>query len=109
MADHIEGNGEAGDNSRSGNFAGAEALVGGAYDLSKVLDLQALGLKPGDELYFYCKARDNHGQGDKDGKRIALPADTAQLRRFAGDDAGTDVKPEFFRSERQIIIETEQL
>jgi hypothetical protein len=82
---------------------------GKAYDLSKVLDLPALGLKPGDELYFYCKARDNHGQETKTETYIIALADTAQLMSLQGMALATDVKPEFFRSERQIIIETEQL
>lgn len=36
-------------------------------------------------------------------------ADTAELMSFDGMTVASDVKPEFFRSERQIIIETEQL
>jgi hypothetical protein len=35
--------------------------------------------------------------------------DTAQLMSLEGMAMSTDVKPEYFRSERQIIIETEQL
>jgi hypothetical protein len=35
--------------------------------------------------------------------------DTAQLMSLEGMTMGTDVKPEYFRSERQIIIEAEQL
>jgi hypothetical protein len=87
----------------SGNFGGK------AYGLTKVLDLPALGLKPGDELYFYCKARDNHGQETKTETYIIALADTAQLMSLQGMTLATDVKPEFFRSERQIIIETGQL
>ncbi len=82
---------------------------GRSYDLNKVLDLPALGLKPGDELYFYCKARDNHGQEAKSETYIIALADTAQLMSLQGMTLATDVKPEFFRSERQIIIEAEQL
>ena len=79
------------------------------YDLSRVLDLPAMGLKPGDELYFYCKARDNHGQEARTETFIISLADTAALMSLQGMTMATDVKPEFFRSERQIIIETEQL
>ena len=82
---------------------------GAAYDLAKTLDLPALGLKPGDELYFYCRARDNRGQETKTGTYIISLTDTAQLMGLEGMAMPTDVKPEFFRSERQIIIETEQL
>jgi hypothetical protein len=82
---------------------------GTSFDLSRVLDLPAMGLKPGDELYFYCKARDNHGQEARTETYIISVADTAQLMSLQGMTMATDVKPEFFRSERQIIIETEQL
>ncbi len=86
-------------------FAGDRA----AYSLSKVLDLGALGLKPGDELYFYCRAKDNRGQEGRTETYIISLTDTAQLISLEGMTMSTDVKPEFFRSERQIIIETEQL
>ena len=79
------------------------------YSLSRVLDLPALGLKPGDELYFYCRARDNHGQESRSDMYIIALADTAQLMSLEGMTLPSNVKPEFFRSERQIIIETEQL
>jgi hypothetical protein len=80
-----------------------------AYSLSKVLDLGALGLKPGDELYFYCRARDSRGQEGRTETYIISLADTARLMSLEGITMSTDVKPAFFRSERQIIIETEQL
>ncbi|MBS1664436.1 MAG: DUF4175 family protein [Bacteroidetes bacterium] len=79
------------------------------YDLSKVLDLSAMELKPGDELYFYCRAKDNHGQESRSDMYIITLADTAQLMSLEGLTLPSNVKPEFFRSERQIIIETEQL
>jgi len=82
---------------------------GAKYELAKTLDLPALGLKPGDELYFYCRTRDNHGQETKTETYIISLTDTAQLMGLEGMTMPTDVKPEFFRSERQIIIETEQL
>jgi hypothetical protein len=90
-------------------WGGGFSEGGRSYVLTRVLDLPALGLKPGDELYFYCKARDNHGQETKTETYIIALADTAQLMSLQGMTLATDVKPEFFRSERQIIIETEQL
>ena len=86
-------------------FAGDRA----EYTLSKVLDLGAMGLKPGDELYFYCRARDTRGQEGRTETYIVSLTDTAKLMSLEGITMSTDVKPEFFRSERQIIIETEQL
>ncbi|HEY6902123.1 MAG TPA: DUF4175 family protein [Puia sp.] len=87
----------------------ATGFSGTKYDLSKVLDLPAMGLKPGDELYFYCRAKDNHGQEARSDMFIITLADTAQLMSLEGLTLPSNVKPEFFRSERQIIIETEQL
>jgi hypothetical protein len=86
-------------------FSGGRAAV----DLQQTLNLDALGLHPGDELYFYCRAKDNHGQGSRSDMYIISLPDTARLMSLEGLTTGVDVKPEFFRSERQIIIETEQL
>jgi hypothetical protein len=88
-----------------------ERLDGGraSYDLQQVIDLTALGMRPGDELYFYCRAKDNHGQESRTDMYIISLPDTAQLMSLEGLTMSVDVKPEYFRSERQIIIETEQL
>lgn len=76
---------------------------------AKLLDLPALGIKPGDELYFYVKATDNHGQESRsDMYFISLP-DTAELFSMSGMEAGVSQVPEYFRSQRQLIIDTEKL
>jgi hypothetical protein len=79
------------------------------YLLHKVIDLQKLGMIPGDELYFYVHATDNHGQEKKSGIYIVSLADTAELMSTGFSVSGLNVKPEYFRSERQIILETQQL
>ena len=79
------------------------------YQLKKIMDLPALGMKPGDELYFYVKAVDNNRQEKRSDIYIVSIADTAQLMSMDGLMNGINLKPEYFRSERQIIIETEQL
>lgn len=91
------------------SFGGA--FTGGqtAYDLQQTLDLDVLGLRPGDELYYYCRARDNHGQESRSDMYIISLPDTAKLMSLEGLSTGLDIKPELFRSQRQIIIETEQL
>ena len=63
----------------------------------------------GDELYFYITAKDNNNQQKRSDVYIARLEDSAQLMSMSGMANGLDVKPELFRSERQIIIETEQL
>jgi len=79
------------------------------YQLQKQIDLAALGMQPGDELYFYVKAKDTYHQEKRSDVYIVRLEDTAQLMSVEGLVSGVDLKPEFFRSERQIIIETEQL
>ncbi len=79
------------------------------YILQKSIDLKSLGMIPGDELYFYIRAKDNHGQEKRSGVFIVTLADTADLMSTDLSLSGLNVKPEYFRSERQIIIETQQL
>jgi hypothetical protein len=79
------------------------------YQLQKQLDLAALGMQPGDELYFYIHALDNYHQEKRSDVYIVRMEDTTQLMSMEGLLNGVDLKPEFFRSQRQIIIETEQL
>jgi hypothetical protein len=79
------------------------------YDLRQSLNLDALGVHPGDELYFYCKASDNHGAESRSDMFIISLPDTAKLMSLDGLNVGVNIKPELFRSQRQIIIETEQL
>lgn len=78
-------------------------------NVRKVLDLHGLGLHAGDELYFYVKATDNRGQESRsDMYFISLP-DTAELMSLSGMEAGVNQVPEYFRSQRQIIIDIEKL
>ncbi|MDB5192556.1 MAG: hypothetical protein JWQ96_2119 [Segetibacter sp.] len=79
------------------------------YQLQKQVDLGALGMKPGDELYFYITATDSYNQEKRSDIYIVRIEDTTQLMSMEGLASGIDIKPAFFRSQRQIIIETEQL
>jgi hypothetical protein len=80
--------------------------------LRRVLDLAALRMAPGDELYFYVIARDHHlpqpNTGRSDTYFISL-IDTSHV--VLADLSGLAVTglPEYLRSERQIIIDTERL
>lgn len=80
--------------------------------LRKTLDLAALGMQPGDELYFHVLAHDNRAPRPNETRSetyfIAL-ADTAAA--VVADLTGLAVNriPEYFRSQRQIIIDTEKL
>ena len=79
------------------------------YQLKKLIDLAQLNMAAGDELYFYLSAVDNRNQEKRSDVFIVRIEDTAQLMSLEGLSSGIDLRPEFFRSQRQIIIETEQL
>lgn len=80
-----------------------------SLDLKQALSLANLGMKPGDELYFYINAADNHGQQSRSDMYFVSIQDTAALMSMTGIDNGVNLVPEYFRSQRQIIIDTEKL
>jgi len=78
---------------------------------TKEWDLEALGMEPGDEVYFTVIATDNRQPEANTGRSETLivrwlDEDQAGL---AAEGLGIDFLPEFFKSQRQIIIDTEQL
>jgi hypothetical protein len=75
----------------------------------KRFDLNSLNMQPGDELYYYIKAVDNHQQEARSDIYILKLTDTAELKETNAIVNAINVKPDYFRSQRQIIIETEQL
>jgi hypothetical protein len=79
------------------------------YQLQRLIDLNALGMQPGDELYMYVRAVDNNNQEKRSDILIVTLADTVVPAEAEGIVNGVKLKPEYFRSERQIIIEAEQL
>ncbi len=86
------------------NFSGADS-----YKLNKTIDLKGLGMVPGDELYFYIQARDSRLQDSRSDIYIVTIQDTAQLMSMDGMLGGINLVPEYFRSQRQIIIDSEKL
>jgi len=92
------------------SFAFNTPVNGGkAYNLQRTIDLPKLGMEPGDELYLYIQAQDNHQQKTRTDVLIVSIQDTAQLLSMDGIVSAANIKPEFFRSERQIILDTEKL
>jgi hypothetical protein len=72
--------------------------------------LSDLGMEPGDELYFFVRATDNAEPPHS----TQSPTYTLRLPGPAGSDDEASalpmlVKPESLRSQRQVIIDTEQL
>lgn len=86
------------------DFKSKKSLV-----LNKILDLTSLGMKPGDELYFFIEATDSRGQASRSDVYLISISDPAELMSMAGMTNGVDLVPEYFRSQRQIIIDTEKL
>jgi len=87
----------------------ASAFVGRSY--SRTWDLESLGMEPGDEVYFFVVARDN-----REPQPNVSRSDSVVVRWldeapevFTVGDITIDVMPEYYKSQRQIIIETEQL
>lgn len=87
-------------------------VSGKQLNAKQVLDLKKLGMEPGDELYFYVEAIDNRtpvvNRSRTETYFISIP-DTAQDVMVADGGLGVDLMPEYFRSQRQIIIDTEKL
>ncbi len=80
--------------------------------LQKTMDLDALKMAVGDELYYYVEAVD-HRQPRPNIARsetyFAIIKDTV-TDTFAVEGAmGVDLMPDYFRSQRQLIIDTEKL
>jgi hypothetical protein len=80
-------------------------------DWSKNWTVTELGMEPGDELYFFVRASDNAARSHT----VQSPTYTLRLPAPPQDEEQDVsappvlVKPESLRSQRQIIIDTEQL
>jgi hypothetical protein len=80
-------------------------------DWSKNWAVTELGMEPGDELYFFVRATDNAARPHT----VQSPTYTLRLPAPPSDEEQdvsalpVMVKPESLRSQRQIIIDTEQL
>jgi hypothetical protein len=88
-----------------------ETREGGASVFERNWSLGALGMEPGDEIYFFTVARDNRpGEANEARSETVVVRwlDEAIAPEWA-EGLAIDVMPEYFKSQRQIIIETEQL
>jgi len=80
--------------------------------LERNLNLDSLGMDPGDELYFHIVALDNR-EPEPNSTRSAtffahIRDSVAELFAIEGG-MGVDLLPQYFRSQRQLIIDTEKL
>ncbi|SOD80172.1 DUF4175 family protein [Spirosoma fluviale] len=80
--------------------------------LTKTLDLNELKFAPGDELYYYWAAFDNRQPEPnftKSDTYFLVYKDTTQVEESELATMAVNIMPEYFRSQRQIIIDTEKL
>lgn len=77
--------------------------------LRPVLNLRALGLSYGDEVYFYLQAWDNRQQLTRSDTYLVQWEDTTVQNSTLDASLGVNTAPAYFRSQRQIIIDTEKL
>ncbi|CAL66900.1 conserved hypothetical protein, membrane [Christiangramia forsetii KT0803] len=80
--------------------------------LSKTMNLDALKMEAGDELYFYVETLDLKRPTPNKARSetyFAVIQDTATTSFAVEGSMGADLMPEYFRSQRQLIIDTEKL
>ncbi|MSU50407.1 MAG: hypothetical protein EXS37_15200 [Opitutus sp.] len=89
-----------------------DAAAGGATH-ERTLDLAALGLEPGDELYFHAVATDKRtpvpNRARSETRFVVLRGPATELPEPGLAIAGINRVPQYFRSQRQLILDTERL
>jgi len=81
-------------------------------NLSKTIDLDQMNMEPGDELYFYIEAKDLKQPKENTARSetyFAVIKDTINYGPGVEGGLGVDLMPDYFRSQRQLIIDTEKL
>lgn len=81
-------------------------------NLSKQINLDAMEMEPGDELYFYVQVADFKTPRPNISRSetfFAVIRDTASTGFGMESTLGVDLMPDYFRSQRQLIIDTEKL
>ncbi|WP_298311385.1 tryptophan-rich sensory protein [uncultured Aquimarina sp.] len=81
-------------------------------NLSKNIDLDQMKMEPGDELYFYVEALDRKRPKPNTSRSetfFAVIKDTVSDTFAVEGTMGVDLMPDYFRSQRQLIIDTEKL
>ena len=89
----------------------AKTVNEGKAHFVKNWDLAELGMQPGDELYFSIRAWDNRlpvAQQSRSASKIIRWLEDEQQGVLV-DGIAMDFMPEYFKSQRQIIIETKEL
>jgi hypothetical protein len=93
-------------------FTSPAKIQGKTIQAKRNIDLKKLGMGPGDELYFYIEGFDNKvplANKTRTETYFIAVKDTASQELSVDAGLGVDLMPEYFRSQRQIIIDTEKL
>lgn len=87
-------------------------VSGKQFSESMTLKASDFEMEPGNELYFYLEATDNKVPGNQSNRTetyFFVLEDTTNVEFSVVGSLGVDLMPEYFRSQRQIIIDTEKL
>lgn len=93
-------------------FKGSVPKGNKQMNLQHPLDLDELKMDPGDELYFYVEALDQKTPLPNVARSetyFAVIRDTVTDMFAVEGNLGVDLMPDYFRSQRQLIIDTEKL
>ena len=93
-------------------FDKPQGISGKTIHAFRIIDLIDLGLQPGDELYFYIEALDMKvpkANGARTETYFIALQDTSTIMTSVEASLGVNMLPEYFRSQRQIIIDSEKL
>lgn len=93
-------------------FTSPAAIRGSNITARRIIDFKKLGMEPGDEVYFYVEAFDNRQpvpQRSRTETFFVALLDTAAADITVDSGLGIDLMPDYFRSQRQLIIDTEKL
>ena len=80
--------------------------------LEKFINLDSLEMSVGDELYFYVEAKDARQPQPNTARSetyFAVIKDTTDYGPGVDAGMGVDLMPDYFRSQRQLIIDTKEL
>ncbi|WP_298545905.1 tryptophan-rich sensory protein [uncultured Aquimarina sp.] len=94
------------------NFTNKVSVGSKNMNLSKKIDLDQMNMEPGDELYFYVEALDRKRPKPNVSRSetfFAVIKDTVSDAFAVEGTMGVDLMPDYFRSQRQLIIDTEKL
>ncbi len=88
-----------------------KAIVGKDFSEKVTFTLEQFDMELGNELYFYLEAWDNQNppKANRTETYFFILEDTTEIAFSLEGDLGVDLMPEYFRSQRQIIIDSEKL